>query len=575
MANTFNGIMVKKFKNKIRLYYVNNIFDGLKRKIALEKNNFFLTSNLIIYLKFKKFNNFFYAHDFVNNHNVRKFYSKNIDDWHEMLQKIDLTLNQSLTKKNFKIKKNFYIASYMFRYFAFSEYCRIIFIKKCIIKFLKKEKIDQLIILGNIDLKYFNIKLLLRYLSKNITQEIILKNVSNNQFEFKTYKNFKNLINKKNIFLFFKLTKKYLLNAFMKILKKPSSLLVSQKRELLFKNNYRYYLLDDISKNNYKKYSLGNFKKIFINDNKIPKIFSNYLFTQTLELLQHNLNSISHLEKKFIKLKIENLKFEVEDINIKSYFSIFVAKLLNLKVIGYQHGSEYGINDYKDIDHNYICYRFADEFNIWGYSKFFNKRIHNIHNKKVKFLNIGSSSGYFLRNIINYKVDQNNEKIMFIPSVVRSDYFDAKSVQDPNWQIDLQNKIINFLDSKYLSRTSLSFPDFSYENCLNFFPIAFNDKVKQMKILYGSFKDNLLLHKPNILIFDRLSTALYEALNTNCKIIVFMDPLCIPRGDALIKLKKRADVIYDYKNIDKILNTKINDRIYKKNNEFKNSFYYN
>ena len=246
-----------------------------------------------------------------------------------------------------------------------------------------------------------------------------------------------------------------------------------------------------------------------------------------------------------------------------------------MKVIGYQHGSEYGINYYKDIDHNYLCYRFTDEFNTWGYSKFFNKRINNIHYKKVKFLNIGSSSGFFLRNIMNYKVDQNNEKIMFIPSLVRSDYFDAKSAQDPNWQIDLQNKIINFLDSKYLSRTSLSFPNFSYENCLNIFPIAFNDKVKQMKILYGSFKDNLLIHKPNILIFDRLSTALYEALNTNCKIIVFMDPLCMPRNDVLLKLKKRADVIYDYKNIDKILNTKINDRIYKKNNEFKNSFYYN
>ena len=312
-----------------------------------------------------------------------------------MLRKIVLTLNQSLTKKKFKIKKNFYIASYMFRYFAFSEYCRIIFIKKCIIKFLKKEKIDQLIILGNIDLKYFNINLLLKYLSKNITQEIISKNVSNNKFEFKTYNNFKNLINKKNFFIFFKLTKKYLLNTFMKILKKPSSLLVSQKRELLFKNNYRYYLLDNISKNNYKKYYLGDYKKIFINDNKIPKIFSNYLFIQTLELLQNNLNSISRLKKKFIKLKIKNLKFEVEDINIKSYFSIFVAKLLNLKVIGYQHGSEYGINYYKDIDHNYLCYRFTDEFNTWGYSKFFNKRINNIHYKKVKFLNIGSSSGFF------------------------------------------------------------------------------------------------------------------------------------------------------------------------------------
>ena len=38
MANTINGIMVKKFKNKIKLYYVNNIFDGLKKKIVLESS---------------------------------------------------------------------------------------------------------------------------------------------------------------------------------------------------------------------------------------------------------------------------------------------------------------------------------------------------------------------------------------------------------------------------------------------------------------------------------------------------------------------------------------------------------
>ena len=187
-----------------------------------------------------------------------------------------------------------------------------------------------------------------------------------------------------------------------------------------------------------------------------------------MEYFQNNYYSIFELKKKFIKLKVKNVKSDLEDINIKSYFAIYVAKLLNLKIIGYQHGSEYGVNKHKDIDHTYLCYRFVDEFRIWGFSKFFNKIKKNIFNRNVKFLKIGSRSGNFLKNFMNFDVDHNDLKIMYVPSVVRADYFDAKSIQDPNWQINLQNQIVKSLYSKYLSKFSLSVPNFTYENCLNF-----------------------------------------------------------------------------------------------------------
>ena len=48
--------------------------------------------------------------------------------------------------------------------------------------------------------------------------------------------------------------------------------------------------------------------------------------------------------------------------------------MLNLKTIGYQHGSDYGVTTNRDFDHNYLCYRFADEYIIWGFSKFFDKK---------------------------------------------------------------------------------------------------------------------------------------------------------------------------------------------------------
>ena len=110
---------------------------------------------------------------------------------------------------------------------------------------------------------------------------------------------------------------------------------------------------------------------------------------------------------------------------------------------------------------------------------------------------------------------------------------------------------------------------------LKFFPLEFNKKINEIKVFRGAFKNNFLKYKPNTLIFDRLSTALYEALDTNCKIIVFMDPLCVPRKDALLKLKKRVEIINEYKKIDKILDIKLKNKVFNKNNEFKNSFYFN
>ena len=130
MATTINGVMVKKFSPKIKLYYVNNFFDGLKKKITLEKKNFFLTSNLTIYQKFKKFKNVCYSESLIKNYQVRKYYLKNINEWHNMLKQIDISFNKLLRKQNLKLNENLYIGSYMYRYFAFSEYCRIIFIKK-------------------------------------------------------------------------------------------------------------------------------------------------------------------------------------------------------------------------------------------------------------------------------------------------------------------------------------------------------------------------------------------------------------------------------------------------------------
>lgn len=575
MANTINGIMVKKFKNKIKLYYVNNIFDGLKKKIVLEKNNFFLTSNLIIYSKFKKLNNFYYSHDFINNNEVQKFYVNNINDWHKTLYNIDSSINSLLLKEKLKFNKNFYISSYVFRYFAFQEYSKIILLKKCIKRFSKKNKTEKIIFLGKFELKYFSDKFVVKYLNTYFSQEISCNNHFINQKKLKLKSKLKIRINKKNLFLFFQLSKKKFLNSLSQIFKKPSSLFLTYQRELLYDENSSFYNLNNIHVRKNGELNTNFDKKIILKNIKIPKIFSDHITSQALELFKNNYNLIEQFNEKFKKLKIINLSYDIEDTDIKSYFAIHVAKMLNLKTTGYQHGSDYGVTPGRDIDHNYLCYRFADEYIIWGFSKFFDKKKKNIYLKDIKFINKGSLSGKFLKNILNFKMGTDNKKIMYVPSIVRTDFMNAKSVQDPNWQIQLQNKIVNFLVKRNLNETFLSLPSFSYEYCLNYFPIAFDKKIQKLKMLEGSFKDNLLECKPKVLIFDNFSTPLYESLNTNCKIIVFIDPLNIPKKDVLLKLNKRVEIIYSTKNMDIILNKKLNEKIFKKNNEFKNSFYYN
>ena len=47
-----------------------------------------------------------------------------------MLKQIDLSFNKLLRKQNLKLNENLYIGSYMYRYFAFSEYCGYFFKKK-------------------------------------------------------------------------------------------------------------------------------------------------------------------------------------------------------------------------------------------------------------------------------------------------------------------------------------------------------------------------------------------------------------------------------------------------------------
>lgn len=579
MAISFIRIMVTRTKKNLKLYFVNRLTKNLENKVISEKYNKFITSNLITYSKFKNYSNFYFLHDYIKNSEVRNFYLKKIRHWHSMLYEIDIKLNGELFKNRIEKNNNIFIASYTFRYFAFQEFCSLLCILKGIKRFIKKKKFHQTLqidFLGFVNFKYFDLKFIKLFFQKNLRQNIVFKidKKKDNFYKIKefNYENIKNIINKKNFFIFIKLLKKQILNKLKNLTNHPCSLYLSYNKELLYEENVSYIKLNNFSfknilKLNYKIKNIKNFKF-----KSIPKNFSDYIAKETIKNFNENFTKIEDLKKNFLYFKIKDVRYDVEDTKIDSLIAIHTAKLLKLDVIGYQHGSDYGGTSKRDIDHNYLSYQFCDKFKNWGQSKYFKKKKFNIYKKKINFIKNGSLLGRFSDKFFNYDINESNSKILYVPTVVRTNYTIAKSVQDPIKQYSIQKKIIDFLSKINQKDNFVSLPSYSYNFSLDYFPIVYYSKIDELKKLFGSFKNNLLKIKPKTLLFDNYSTPVYEALSTKCNIIVIMDQLNLPSKDVLNKLKKRAYLINDLSNLEDRLAYFIKQKS-KTNNGFKNSFY--
>ena len=68
--------MATRIKKKLKLYFLNRYSKNLENKIIKENYNIFITSNLIVNLKFKDLPNFYFLHDYIKNSEVRNFYMK-------------------------------------------------------------------------------------------------------------------------------------------------------------------------------------------------------------------------------------------------------------------------------------------------------------------------------------------------------------------------------------------------------------------------------------------------------------------------------------------------------------------
>jgi len=235
--------MARRDRKNLKLYFINNLTENLKNKVN-SKKSIFITSNLVVYSKFKNFSNFYFLHDYITNNEVRNFYLKNIKDWHSMLYEIDIKLNKEIYGKRIKKKNNIFIASYIFRYFAFQEFCSLMCTLFGIKKFFKKKNFDQIEFIGFNDLRYFNLNFVRLFFKNNLKQSIIIEDIDKKDkfLYIKKYifKKKENIINKKNILFSLKFLKKFFLNQLNKFSKKQNSLYLTHNKELLYDENILY-----------------------------------------------------------------------------------------------------------------------------------------------------------------------------------------------------------------------------------------------------------------------------------------------------------------------------------------------
>ena len=97
---------------------------------------------------------------------------------------------------------------------------------------------------------------------------------------------------------------------------------------------------------------------------------------------------------------------------------------------------------------------------------------------------------------------------------------------------------------------------------------------KSIKVNHDNIIKAFQKIKPKIIIFDYISTPLYELVNSDSEIILFLDKYNYPKKDVLKSLNKRLFLVNNIKQMNTCLNLILKNKMSKKvNNEFYEKYY--
>ncbi len=330
------------------------------------------------------------------------------------------------------------------------------------------------------------------------------------------------------------------------------------------------------------------------------KKFSNeYTEISKFKIKQQDVSNIENIIFLFLKNEEQKYKKKYEDLykDIKNFILKKKIKKIfwgltptplmrnvyqslikeKFKVYGTQHGGKcFLLKDstvHSDIEYDYCNYYLS-----YGVSKEFDYKF--IKSKQFNILNVGS-----LNSITDVKKDSeesNLNNILYLPTPVS--HFHCPLIESSQSKfLELQVNICKELNLNLENKSfvklirGVSEKITSYDNeLLEINPIASQiKKFRNIRLKKGQFKNLIKKLKPKIIVLDCLSTTIYEGIESNSEIILFLDKTNLPHQDVMKKLSSRVFIVKNVKEMKKIFKEIKKKKISKLNNkEFNQEFFY-
>lgn len=382
--------------------------------------------------------------------------------------------------------------------------------------------------------------------------------------------NFNYLIKEIKYFSFILILKKILAKIFFFFDKK--FIFVEPANDLNY-SNYNYLETKFIKLKNspIKTVKDFNFLKKF---NKIEDVFFDYIKKKNILLDLNSKNIINNFQKKNKNLKSKFIYWCMgPSIWLRTFFYYLLQKS---NVYGLQHGGkQLLIKSGEGINNDYE-YSFCHKFYCYGLNK------NNKNNKKNKIKVLGCLKTNHQELLISkLKEKPNNDTLFYVPIALSSflnptlEILAFEKYQDQKKLCDFLNRQVFFnVFAKIISNTYIN--KFSFNDNKSYLNPIVNDfiKYKNIKLCDSSLIVELLKKNPKVIIFDSLSTPLYESLNSKSEIILLQDSFTDIEKNAVKLISKRVFIVKNINQLKSIVNAIKNNKISKlNNNEFYKLFY--
>ena len=297
------------------------------------------------------------------------------------------------------------------------------------------------------------------------------------------------------------------------------------------------------------------------------KIYKKYFF-----ILSKQINK----KKKVLFGRLKNLIEYFKSKKIKSFSwgnspcqfsekSILISALKEkYPVYGFQHGGSY-------VDQIYPYHYHSDFFRCTSYYSYgFRKNDLTLYQNEIKDLRFFPSGKKLSLNNSKFS----NDEILYVPTNSLNIYQGGILRSLPNELLNAQLEILNKLnnlDSENLQLNVKPFPMASIQNS-NF--LIDKNQYDNIDFIFNISLTNYIKKSvPGLIIFDLPSTPLYEVLQTNSQVILFLDSVNPFTEEALNLLNKRVHVCRSIDQIKSCIQNFVSSTLeLKYNNEYNNRY---